>query len=376
MAACRSAPKWSCCTTDAPHKAPHESACIADGALLQLRDGVRPGGLPMRRRDFVLTLASLAAAAVLPHATLAQNYPTRPVSLIVPFAAGGSFDVLARVIAPRMGELLGQQVIVENVTGASGVLGAQRGANAAPDGYTILLGTIGTHAYNPSIFKKLPYDPVKDFTPVGLFADQPMVLVVRKDLPVKTLQEFAAYVKANHGKMSFGSAGVGSTTHLSCALVNATIGGPEPVHVPYRGGGPAMADIMGGRLDYGCSNIGGVIEQIKAGNLKAIAILSRERASVLPDLPSAHEQGFNEFNVTTWNCLYLPKNTPAAIVAKVNEVMSKTVDTPAVIDLLDKHGVTPVAKDKRTPEYLAAFVPNEIKRWEGPIKAANIQQDK
>jgi len=265
----------------------------------------------MRRRDFIKSAAAATGAIALPRLVYAQNYPTRPVTLVVPFAAGGSFDVLGRVIQPRMSELLGQNVIVENITGASGVTGTQRVATAQPDGYTVLLGTVGTYAYNPSIFKKLPYDPVKDFTHVGLFADQPMVLVVNPKLPINGLQDFVAYVKANFEKISFGSAGVGSTTHLSCALVNATIGGKEPVHVPYRGGGPAMADIMAGRLEYGCSNIGGVVEQIKAGNLKAVANLSKSRSDALPDLKTADEQGFRDFNVTTWNCLSLPKNAPA-----------------------------------------------------------------
>lgn len=328
----------------------------------------------MRRRDFIKSAAAATGAAALPRLVYAQNYPTRPVTLVVPFAAGGSFDVLARVIQPRMSELLGQNVIVENVSGASGVTGTQRVATAQPDGYTVLLGTVGTYAYNPSIFKKLPYDPVKDFTHVGLFADQPMVLVVNPKLPINGLQDFVAYVKANHEKMSFGSAGVGSTTHLSCALVNATIGGKEPVHVPYRGGGPAMADIMGGRLEYGCSNIGGVVEQIKAGNLKAVANLSKNRSDALPDLKTADEQGFKDFNVTTWNCLSLPKNAPAEIVARLNKAMSDTVDTPATIELLAKHGVAPVPKEQRTPEYITKLIPEEIRRWEGPIKAAGIQQ--
>ena len=328
----------------------------------------------MRRRDFITSAAAATGAIALPRLGYAQNYPTRPVTLVVPFAAGGSFDVLGRVIQPRMSELLGQNVIVENITGASGVTGTQRVATAQPDGYTVLLGTVGTYAYNPSIFKKLPYDPVKDFTHVGLFADQPMVLVVNPKLPINGLQDFVAYVKANFEKISFGSAGVGSTTHLSCALVNATIGGKEPVHVPYRGGGPAMADIMAGRIEYGCSNIGGVVEQIKAGNLKAVANLSKIRSDALPELKTADEQGFKDFNVTTWNCLSLPKGAPAEIVAKLNKAMSDTVDSPATIELLAKHGVAPVAKEQRTPEYITKFIPEEIKRWEGPIKAAGIQQ--
>ena len=283
----------------------------------------------MRRRYFVSGLIGLALAAAPSAAAFADNYPNRPVIIVVPFAAGGAFDVLARVLAPRMGEALGQQVVVENVSGASGIVGSSRAAHAAPDGYTVLLASIGTHGYNPSIYKKLAYDPVGDFTPVGLVAEQPMVLVARKDLPVTNLKEFIAYVKANHDKMQFGSAGIGSTTHLSCALVNAAIG-EQPVHVPYRGGGPAMAEIVAGRIDYGCFNIGGVAAQIKTGNLKAIATLSRERAVILPDLASAHEQGLTDFNVTTWNAFLLPKGTPPEIVVKLNEAMSKTLDTPAV----------------------------------------------
>jgi tripartite-type tricarboxylate transporter receptor subunit TctC len=328
----------------------------------------------MRRRTFISGLSGLAAAT-LSNAAFAQNYPNRPVVIVVPFAAGGAFDVLARVLAPRMGEVLGQQVLVENVTGASGIIGSSRVAPSAPDGYTVLLASIGTHAYNPSIYKKLAYDAVGDFTPVGLVAEQPMVLVARKDLPVANLKEFIAYVKANHAKMQFGSAGIGSTTHLSCALVNAAMG-EHPVHVPYRGGGPALAEIVAGRMDYGCFNIGGVAGQIKSGNVKAIATLSRERAAILPELPSAHEQGFTDFNVTTWNAFLAPKGTPPEIVAKLNAAMSKTLDTPAVQEMLAKHGVAGVAPERRSPAYLATFIPEEIARWAGPIKAAGIQQDK
>jgi tripartite-type tricarboxylate transporter receptor subunit TctC len=324
---------------------------------------------------FISSVAGLAAAAALPNAALAENFPDRPVVIVVPFAAGGAFDVLARVLAPRMGEVLGQQVLVENVTGASGIIGSSRVAHATPDGYTLLLASIGTHGYNPSIYKNLAYDPVGDFTPVGLTAEQPMVLVARKDLPVANLKDLIAYVKENHAKMQFGSAGIGSTTHLSCALVNAAMG-EHPVHVPYRGGGPAMAEIVAGRIDYGCFNIGGVAGQIKSGSVKAIATLSRERAAILPELPSAHEQGLADFNVTTWNALLAPKGTPPEIVAKLNTAMSKTLDTPAVQELLTKYGVTGVAPERRSPAYLATFIPEEIARWAGPIKAAGIQQDK
>jgi tripartite-type tricarboxylate transporter receptor subunit TctC len=329
----------------------------------------------MRRRSFISHVAGFATAATLSSAAFAQTFPNRPVAIVVPFAAGGAFDVLARVLAPRMGEVLGQQVLVENVTGASGILGSSRVAHAAPDGYTVLLASIGTHAYNPSIYNTLAYDPVGDFTPLGLVADQPMVLVVRKDLPVANLKDFIAYVKVNHAKMQFGSAGIGSTTHLSCALLNAAMG-EHPVHVPYRGGGPAMAEIVAGRIDYGCFNTGGVAGQIKSGSVKPIATLSRERAAILPDLPTAHEQGLTDFNVTTWNALLLPKGVPPDIVATLNAAVSKTLDTPAVQALLTKYGMTAVAPDRRSSDYLATFIPEEIARWAGPIKAAGIQPEK
>src|SRR6187399_3375393 len=192
-------------------------------------------------------LAALVAAALWPAAAAAQTYPTRPIIMIVPFAAGGTFDVMGRIIAVRMSELLGQQVVVENTTGAGGIIGVNRVVNAAPDGYTILLGSTGTHAYNQSIYKKRPYDAINDFTPVALFSEQPMVLEVRKDLPASTFAEFAALLKQNGAKMQYGSAGVGSTTHLACSLLNARVGA-DVTHVPYRGSAPAMNDLLGGQI--------------------------------------------------------------------------------------------------------------------------------
>ena len=323
----------------------------------------------MRRSLLAIAFATLSAGNL-----TAQDYPTRPLSMVVPFAAGGSFDVLGRVMAPRMGELLGQQVVIENPTGAAGILGTLRVKNAEPDGYTFLLGSIGTHAYNPSIYKNLRYDPVKDFAPVGLFADQPMVLVARKNFPANNLQEFIAYVRANAAKIQYGSAGVGSTTHLSCSLLTAAIG-VEVTHIPYRGGGPAAQDLLGGQIDYLCLNIGGGAPLIMNESVKGIATLSRERASILPNLPTAHEQGLKDFDVSTWNAFFLPPRTPEAIVKKLNEVTSATIDTPAMRQRLEEIGVTPVAPERRSPEYLAKFIPEEIARWAGPIKAAGIQVD-
>src|SRR5256886_15246592 len=192
------------------------------------------------RRQFLHLAAGAAALPALPHVARAQAYPTRPITMIVPFAAGGAFDVIARVLTPRLSEILHQQVIVENVGAAAGIVGTNRVAHAVPDGYTVLLGTVGTHAYNPALYKKLPYNPAADFAPVGLVAEQPLVLIARKDFPPNTLPEFIAYAKANAAKLQYGSAGVGSTTHLACALLNAAAG-IEVTHVPYRGAGPAMA---------------------------------------------------------------------------------------------------------------------------------------
>jgi tripartite-type tricarboxylate transporter receptor subunit TctC len=273
-----------------------------------------------------------------------------------------------------MSEILGQQVVIENTTGAGGIVGVNRVVNAAPDGYTILLGTSGTHSYNQTIYKKRRYDAVNDFTPVTLFSEQPMVLEVRKDLPASTIPEFAALLKRNGAKMQYGSAGAGTTTHLACALLNSVIGA-EVTHVPYRGSAPASNDLIGGQIDYLCGNLGAATPLITGKQVKAIAVLSRSRSPLMPDLPSAHEQGLNGLDITTWTAIFLPKGAPRAIVDKLNEVTQATMETPAIKSRMLEIGVTGVASDRRSPEYLAKFVADEIARWEGPIKSAGLQVD-
>ena len=273
---------------------------------------------------------------------------------------------MGRIIAVRMSEIFGQQVVIENTTGAGGIVGVNRVVNAAPDGYTILLGTSGTHSYNQTIYKKRRYDAVNDFTPVTLFSEQPMVLEVRKDLPASTLPEFAALLKRNGAKMQYGSAGAGTTTHLACALLNSIIGA-EVTHVPYRGSAPASNDLIGGQIDYLCGNLGAATPLINGKQVKAIAVLSRSRSPLMPDLPSAHEQGLNGLDITTWTAIFLPKGVPRAIVDKLNEVTQATMETPAIKSRMLEIGVTGVASDRRSPEYLAKFVADEIARWEGPI---------
>jgi len=294
--------------------------------------------------------------------------------MVVPFAAGGAFDVMGRVLTPRLSEGLGRQVIVENIGAAAGIVGTNRVAKAAPDGYTFLLGSVGTHAYNPTLYKKLPYNPATDFAPVALFAEQPMVLITRKDFPAGNLQEFIAYAKANGAKLQYGSAGVGSTTHLGCALLNAAAG-IDTTHVPYRGGGPVMADLIAGQVHYMCSNSAGALPQIASGTLKGIALLARSRSSLLPSLATAHEQGLVDFEAITWNAFFLPKGTPAAIVKKLNDAVIEAMNAPAVKDRMQELGVDLVAPDRRSPGYLQKFVESEIAKWAGPIKAAGISMD-
>ena len=325
----------------------------------------------MKRRDLVKVLA---LAAFVPGAALAQNYPTRPVTMIVPYAAGGAFDVVGRIVAVRMAELLGQPVIVENVTGAAGIIGVNRVVAAKPDGYTFLLGTVGTHAYNQTIYRKRRYDAINDFAPVALFSEQPMVLEGRKDLAANNLAEFIALLKKDGAKMQYGSAGAGSTTHLACALINAKVG-VDITHIPYRGGGPAANDLIGGQIDYMCGNLGTGKGRIEGKQVKALALLSRERSAMMPELATAHEQGLTDIDLPTWTAFFLPKGAPTAIVDKLNEVTHAAMDTPAIKSRMLDIGVIGIAPERRSADYLAKYVAEEVARWEGPIKAGGLQVD-
>ena len=326
----------------------------------------------MNRREFIAVIRR--CGGLWPLAARAQAYPSRPITMVVPFAAGGAFDIIGRILADPMSKILGEQVIVENTSGAGGVIGVVRVVTAAPDGYTFLLGSIGTHAYNQTIYKKPRYDAIADFTPVALFAEQPMVLTTRKDFPADNLPQFIDYVKKNGANLQFGSAGTGTTTHLGCALLNAVIG-VKITHVPYRGGGPAANDLIGGQIDYMCLNIGSAGTLTTGKQVKAIATLSRNRSPLMPDLATAHEQGLTDFDVVTWNAFFLPKGAPAAVVKKLNDATSQAIDTPAIKERLHELGVTGVAPERRSPEYLAKFVVDEIARWAGPIKANGLQVD-
>jgi tripartite-type tricarboxylate transporter receptor subunit TctC len=304
----------------------------------------------------------------------AQDWPNRPLTMVVPFAAGGPIDTLARVLQPSLGDTLGQQIIIENATGGGGMIGSLRVALAPVDSHMFVLGSIGTHSIGQSMHSKPPYDAATAFQPVILVADAPLVLIVRKDLPVKTFQEFVAYTKANQGKMQFGSGGTGTSSHIACVLLNETIGA-KVVHVPYRGGGPALQDLIAGRIDYICNYVSTAVAAVNSGQARVLATLARERSASFPDVPTADEQGLKDFDVSAWNAAFLPKSATPAMVTKLNAALSKSLDNPAVRKRLDDLGLIAPAMNRRTPAYLQSFVESEIKKWAAPVKAGGLQVD-
>ena len=315
--------------------------------------------------------AALAMLLGLTGSAVAQDFPTRPMTMVVPFAAGGPTDLLGRVIAQRMGEILKQNVIVENVGGAGGQTGSKRVADAKPDGYTFVLGTVGTHAQSQTLYQHPMYNATTDFTPVGLIAEVPIVLITRKNLPANNLKEFVAYAKANEAKMQFGSAGAGSATHLGCVVLNTAMGTPKITHVPYKGTGPAMQDLIAGRIDYLCEIISTAKPQIDGGNVKALAILTKTRSPVEKNVPTSAEQGL-DVQAYTWNAIFLPKGTPEPIVKKLSAAMLEAMHTPTVKERLEGFGAQVVSDDRATPAYLASFVKSEIEKWAAPIKASGV----
>jgi len=315
----------------------------------------------------------LATALIACGAASAQDWPARPITMVVPYAAGGPTDVVGRLFAQQMGEILGRQIVVENVPGAGGMTGANRVAHAKPDGHQVLFGGSGNLVYNQIIYKKPLFNSVTDFMPVGLLTQQALVLIARKDLPADSLQEFIRYAKASK-TASFGSAGIGSSTHLGCVMLNHAIGA-NVTHVPYRGAGPAMQDLIGGRIDYYCDIIQTAVPQVQTGAVKAIAILSPSRSPMLPDLPTADEQGLANLDTANWYGLFVPKGTPSSIVQKLHHTAVAALNTPSFRDRLHSLGVEVVAPERRSPEYLAGFLKDDIAKWTAPIKASGITAD-
>jgi tripartite-type tricarboxylate transporter receptor subunit TctC len=324
-----------------------------------------------------VALASPAAAqdtSSAAGATSSSIWPSRPVTLVVPYAAGGPVDTIARIIAARLSELLGQQMVIENVGGAGGMTGTARVAKAAPDGYTVLLSGSAVLSQNPNFRKQSPYDPIADFTHVALFSDSARVLIARKDFPPNDFKEFLAYVKANQGTLQYGSPGAGSGGHTCAILLDGAIGA-KVTHVPYRGAGPAMQDLLGGRIDYMLEQISTATPQIKAGTVKAYATLGLDRGPGLENIPTAEELGVKGLDCGAWGSFSLPKDTPKEIVQRLAKASSDAIDTPAVIERFKTIGVVVAAKDRRSPEYLTNFVKSELARWVEPIKASGITLD-
>jgi len=313
--------------------------------------------------------AYLIAAAVAAVPALAQEWPTRPVTMVVPFPPGGGTDVLGRIVGKRLSETLGQQVIIENVGGAGGMIGSARVVHAAPDGYQFVLGS-RADAINQTLYKHPLYDLRTDLAPVILIADQPMILIARKDLPVNGLQNFIAYLRKNQSTLRSGSAGIGSTGYVDCALFNQAIG-VKVQDIPYRGGGPALADLIGQQYDYFCTLSPTAVPPVQAGLVKAIAMLSRKRLPSLPDVPTTFEQGMN-FEASTWFGFFLPKGTPAPIIQKLHDATAAAINTPAVQQQLAATGTFVVPPEHQSTAYLQSIIGPEIEKNGAPLKAAGM----
>jgi tripartite-type tricarboxylate transporter receptor subunit TctC len=313
-------------------------------------------------------VSSLALAAVLASPAAARGaYPDRPVTMVVPFAAGGPTDVVARIVTEHMSRTLGQQIVIENVAGAGGTTGILRAAQAAPDGYTIMMGHMGTHGAAPAVYPDLKYDPVKDFAPIGLAAGTPILIVAKKDFPAKDLKEFLAYLKANSDKLNEAHAGVGSVSFTTCTLFNS-LAGAKPTRVTYRGTGPALNDLVAGQVDYMCDQIVNLVPQIQAGTIKAYAVATPQRSPALPDVPTTKEAGLPGFQVSAWNAVFAPKGTPPEVVKRLSDALVKAVEDPATSKRILDLGGDLSNKAARTPDGLRALVEGEVALWNQVLK--------
>ncbi|WP_128927242.1 tripartite tricarboxylate transporter substrate binding protein BugD [Bradyrhizobium guangxiense] len=313
--------------------------------------------------------AALASLCAIAAPAAAQTYPTRSITTIVPFAAGGPTDVVARIVTGHMAQTLGQSVIIENVVGAGGTTATTRAARAANDGYTLITGHMGTHAASVPLYPKLAYHPEKDFEPIALLAGTPILILARKDFPPKDLKEFVTYVKANAEKVNAAHAGVGSVSHVSCELLHSILD-IKPVGVPFNGTGPAMNALVAGQVDYMCDQIVNAVPQINAGTIKAYAIATPERNPSLPNVPTTTEAGLPKFQAQAWNAMFAPKGTSPAIIASLNAAASKALDDETVKKRLLELGSVIPTPAERTPEALATLVKNEIAKWTPVLKPA------
>lgn len=317
------------------------------------------------RRAAVAALGAWAVASAGP--ALAEDYPARAITMIVPFAAGGPTDVVARLVGEHMSKTLGQPIIIENVVGAGGTTGSTRAARAANDGYTLVMGHVGTHAASVSLYPKLAYDPRVDFEPIAQINGAAIVIVAKKDFPPKDFKEFVSYVKANEAKLNQAHAGVGAVSYITCELLNGIIG-VKPVGVPFQGTGPAMNALVGGQVDYMCDQITNVVPQVNGGTIKAYAVATPERSPSLPNVPTSAEGGLPSYQASAWNALFAPKGTPKPIIDKLNAAAVKALDDPKVIARMKELGNDVPKPEQRTPAALGKLVKDEVDKWNKFLK--------
>jgi tripartite-type tricarboxylate transporter receptor subunit TctC len=322
----------------------------------------------MLRRSFM----GLVGALLMSSAAMAQEYPTKPITLVVPFAAGGPTDVIARVVSEHMSKTLGQQIVVENVAGAGGTTGSAKVAGAAPDGYTLVMGNMGTHAASPSLYENLKYKPETDFTTIGLAGITPIVIIAKKDFPAADMKEFTAYLKANGDKVNQAHAGVGSISDVTCVLLKAQLGLPKINSVAYKGTSPALNDLVAGQVDFMCDQITNSVPQIRAGEIKAFAIATLERSPALPDVPTTKEAGAPDFLISGWNGIFAPKGLPEDVQAKLVAALDKALADPDTSKKLTDLGTVIPNAEERTPAGLTTAVTRDMKVLEAPLKAAGL----
>jgi tripartite-type tricarboxylate transporter receptor subunit TctC len=315
---------------------------------------------------------TLVALALGTGASVAQNYPTKNITLIVPFAAGGPTDVVSRIVGEHMSRTLGQQIVIENVVGAGGTTASTRAKRATPDGYTLITGHMGTHAASVALYPKLQYDPRTDFEPIGMIAGTPILVLAKQDFPAKDLKEFVAYVKANETKLNNAHAGVGSVSFTTCLLLNSIMG-VKPTTIPFNGTGPSMNALVGGQVDYMCDQIVNAVPQVKGGTIKAYAIATPERNPSLPDVPTTKEAGLPAFEASAWNALFAPKGTPKPVVEKLEAALSKALDDKGVRDRLLELGSDIPDGPRRGGAALGALVKSEVDKWGKVIKEAGAE---
>ncbi len=319
------------------------------------------------QRAFIAAATALAASWIPP--AFAQSYPAKPIRLVVGVPPGGATDVVARIAGKKLAEQLGQPVVVDNRGGAGGNIGAEIVAKSPPDGYTLFLAVIGTMAINPSIYREMPFDPLRDFAPISQLTSMPQVLLVNPSVPAKNVQEFIAYAKAHPGQLTFASGGVGTATHLAGELFKK-MSGTELVHVAYKGNGPAMTDLIGGRVSAMFDQVATGLPHARSGKLRALGVTTAERSPAAPDIPTIAESGLPGYAVTTWHGLVAPAGTPPAILERLHDEVVKALASAEVRDLFAKNGIDPLTS---TPQQFGAFMKAEIEKWRATVKAAGIE---